>query len=78
MRIPGAAGHQQYRLMLQFAQGIGDVQGVGHDHQARLQAQFRNHRGSRAATVYDDACMFANPRDGSPSNRLLIFGDGLA
>ena len=77
MRVPGAAGHQQHRLMLKFAQGIGDMQGVGHHHQARLLAEFRDHRGGGAAAVDDDSRMLANPRDGGAGDGLLVFGNRL-
>lgn len=78
MRIPGTTGHQQHRFVLEFSQRVGDMQGVGHHHQARLLAEFRDHRGGGTAAVDDDARMLANPRDGGAGNGLLVFGNRLA
>lgn len=78
MRVPGAAGHQQHRLVLQFAQGIGHMQRVGHDHQARLLAEFGDHRRGGTAAVDDDACVFANPRYRRTGDGLFIRRDWLA
>jgi hypothetical protein len=60
--------------MLKFAQGISDVQGVGHHDQARLLAEFRDHRRRGAAAVDDDPRMLANPPNGGASDGLLVFG----
>ncbi|MNE25550.1 hypothetical protein D3C80_1188830 [compost metagenome] len=78
MRVPGAAGHQQHRLVFQLAQGTGDIQRVGHHHQARLVAQLGDHRCGGTATVDDDACMFTDTSDRRPGNRLLIQRNRLA
>lgn len=64
--------------MLEFAQSVGDMQGVGHHHQTRLLTEFRDHRGGGAAAVDDDSRMLADPRDGGAGNRLLVFRNRLA
>ena len=71
MRVPGAAGHQQHRFMLQLTQGIGHVQRIGHHHQAMPVAQLRNHRRRGGAAVDDDPCVLANAADRGGGNRLL-------
>ncbi|MCY1180299.1 hypothetical protein D9M73_207310 [compost metagenome] len=63
--------------MLKFAQGIGDMQRVGHHHQAGLLAEFRDHGSGGTATVDNDARMFANPRDGGTGDGLLVLGNRL-
>ncbi|MNM67345.1 hypothetical protein D3C81_788750 [compost metagenome] len=77
MRVPGATGHQQHRFVLKFAQGIGDMQRVGHHHQAGLLSEFRDHGGGGTATVDNDARMLANPRDGGTGDGLLVLGNRL-
>lgn len=72
MRIPGTAGHQQHRFMLKLAKGAGDIQRIGHHHQARLLAKLRDHGGGRTATVDDDPRMLTNPAHCSAGNGLLI------
>ena len=72
MRIPGAAGHQQHRLVFEFAQGVGDMQGIGHDDQTRLLAKLGDHGGRGAAAVNNDAGMLADAFDGSTGNRLFV------
>ncbi|SST10801.1 Uncharacterised protein [Acinetobacter baumannii] len=77
MRIPGPPGHQQHRLVLQFAQGVDHVQRVGHHHQARLVPEFGDHRRGGAATVDDDPRMLADARRGGATDSLLGGRDGL-
>ncbi|MNL58286.1 hypothetical protein D3C87_1819130 [compost metagenome] len=77
MRVPGTTGHQQHRLVFEFAQGIGDMQRIGHHHQARLLAELRDHRRSRTATVDDDSRMLTNPHNGRASDCLLVSGNRL-
>ncbi|MNT15656.1 hypothetical protein D3C72_1507210 [compost metagenome] len=77
MRVPGATGHQQHRLVFQFAEGVGDMQRVGHHHQTGLLTKFRDHGGGGTATVDDDARMFADTRHCSTGDGLLVLGDRL-
>ncbi|RMU33852.1 hypothetical protein ALP32_04531 [Pseudomonas avellanae] len=61
MRVPRPAGHQQHRLVLKVGERAGDVQGVGHYHQAGLLAQLRNQRSGGTAAVDDDSGVLTNP-----------------
>src|SRR3990167_9735933 len=75
MRVPGAAGHKQHRLMLQLANSTGDVERVGHHHQAGLVAELRNHRRRGGAAIDNDPRMFADARHTGASDGLLVLRD---
>ncbi|MNY23493.1 hypothetical protein D3C86_1571620 [compost metagenome] len=84
MRIPGTAGHQQHRLLLQLAQGVGHVQRVGHHHQAGTPVQLGDQRCGGAAAVDDDPRMLADAGRSGTGDGLLVrrhrlarFGDQL-
>ncbi|MNH04554.1 hypothetical protein D3C79_638530 [compost metagenome] len=72
MRVPGATGHQQHRLVFEVADGAGHVHRIGHHHQARMAPQFGDHGCRGATAVDDDARMFADTCHGGAGDGLFI------